>query len=180
MITALLLSTVTPSLVTPRSIGRPQARSQGVRGVQRTPSNLSKGPLLATKWAKNGIFVGGLRGMRFKKSTFLVQKVHFLGGPAPPKIDPAWLRAWASMLQTNQKFHQKLSLFGCKIMLKLVSHTIKFSKMLFFCWNHFFIRKMKIQMADYHKHVARYVTWRSFKSCEKLGFTSQNMSSDVL
>ena len=28
--------------------------------------------------------------MRFKKSTFWVQKVHFLGGPAPPKNDPGY------------------------------------------------------------------------------------------
>ena len=34
----------------------------------------AKGPLLAAKWAKNGVFVGGLR---FKNSTFWVQKVHF-------------------------------------------------------------------------------------------------------
>ena len=33
------------------------------------PPNLPKGPLLAKKWAKNVFFVGGLRGMRFKKST---------------------------------------------------------------------------------------------------------------
>ena len=35
------------------------ARSQGGR---RTTPNLPKGPLLATKWAKNGVFVGRLRG----------------------------------------------------------------------------------------------------------------------
>ena len=38
-----------------------QARNRGggVRGVRRTPPNLPKGPLLARKWAKNGVFVGG-------------------------------------------------------------------------------------------------------------------------
>ena len=30
-------------------------------GVQRTTPNLSIGPFLATKWVKNGIFVGGSR-----------------------------------------------------------------------------------------------------------------------
>ena len=52
----------------------------GGRGGATQPPNLTKGPLLATKWAKNGVFVGGLRGVRFKKSTF--------GGLAPPKINP--------------------------------------------------------------------------------------------
>ena len=52
--------------------------------------NLPKGPLLAIKWAKHGVFVGGLRGVKFKKSTFLVQKVHFLGVLHPPK-NRSWL-----------------------------------------------------------------------------------------
>ena len=36
---------------------------------------LPKGPLLATKWAENGVFVRELRGE--------VQKVHFLGPKGP-------------------------------------------------------------------------------------------------
>ena len=38
-----------------------QARSRGGGGVRGAthPPNLSKGPLLATKWAKNGVFVAG-------------------------------------------------------------------------------------------------------------------------
>ena len=39
-----------------------QAHSQWGAGVRRTTPNLSKGPLLVTKWAKNWVFVGGLRG----------------------------------------------------------------------------------------------------------------------
>ena len=35
------------------------ARSQGGAGGAMLPPNLPKGPLLATKWAKNGVFVGG-------------------------------------------------------------------------------------------------------------------------
>ena len=46
------------------------------------PPNLPKGPLLATKCTKNGVFVGGLRGVRFKKSTF--------GGSHTPQIDPGY------------------------------------------------------------------------------------------
>ena len=45
------------------------------------PPNLAKSPLLATKCAKNEVFVGGLR---FNKSTFGVQKVHFWEVPHPP------------------------------------------------------------------------------------------------
>ena len=60
------------------------------RGVRRTTPNLPKCPLLATKWAKNGVFVGGLRGVRLRKSTFAVQKVHFCGVLHLPKIDPGY------------------------------------------------------------------------------------------
>ena len=61
--------------------------------VRRTTPNLSKGPLLATKWTENGVLVGGLGGE--------VQKVHFLGQrsifgrPAPPQIR-SWIRAWGT------------------------------------------------------------------------------------
>ena len=41
---------------------RPVARGAGVRC---TPPNLAKCPLLATKWAKNGVLVGGLRWVKF-------------------------------------------------------------------------------------------------------------------
>ena len=50
---------------------RPVARGCDPKSAKRS--------ILPTKWAKNGVFVGGLRGMRFKKSTFWVQKVHFWG-----------------------------------------------------------------------------------------------------
>ena len=55
----------------------------GVQGCD-APLNLPKCPFSTTKWAKNGVFVGGLRGVRFKKSTFWVQKVHFLRVLHPP------------------------------------------------------------------------------------------------
>ena len=64
-------------------LARPVAR--GVQGGATHSPDLPKGPLLATKWAKNGVFVAGLRGARFKKSTFRVQKLHFWGVPYPPK-----------------------------------------------------------------------------------------------
>ena len=70
-----------------------QAHSQG---VQCTPPNLPKGPLTATKWAKNVfvffllIFCSGVKGVRFKKSTFWVQNVHYFGVPHHPKIDPGY------------------------------------------------------------------------------------------
>ena len=67
---------------------RPVAR--GGAGGAMHPPNLPKGPLLATKWTKNEVFEEGLRGVRFKKSTFGVQKVHFWGVPHPPKIDPGY------------------------------------------------------------------------------------------
>ena len=52
-----------------------QARSQGWCGG-------GVRPLLATEWAKKGV--------RFKKSTFWVQKVHFWGIPHLPKVDPGY------------------------------------------------------------------------------------------
>ena len=39
---------------------------------------------------KNGGFVGGLREVRFKKSTFGVQKVLFWGVLHLPQIDPGY------------------------------------------------------------------------------------------
>ena len=56
---------------------RPVARGGGCR-VCDAPPNLPKGPLLVTKWAKNGGFCRRVRGVRFKK-------VHFFGVPHPPK-----------------------------------------------------------------------------------------------
>ena len=51
---------------------RTQARSQGggVGGGCRVQGG-------ATKSGQNGVFVGRLKGVRFKKSTFCVQMVHF-------------------------------------------------------------------------------------------------------
>ena len=63
---------------------RPIARGCGGVMHPNPPANLPKGPLLATKWAKNGVLVGGLRGVKFKKSTFGVQMVHFWGFRTSP------------------------------------------------------------------------------------------------
>ena len=52
---------------------RPLARACGVRCTQ----NLPKGLHLATKCVRNGVFCRKVKGVRFKKSTFLVQKVYF-------------------------------------------------------------------------------------------------------
>ena len=64
-------------------------------------------------------------------------------------------------LRTNQKFRHKFSIFECmkiaqnyaQVFLPL-SYTIQYStKCYFFAGRHFFIRKMKIKMADCKKHV---------------------------
>ena len=47
------LASVSKSGVVPRPVAR------GGAGGAMNPPNLPKGPLLATKWAKNGVFVGG-------------------------------------------------------------------------------------------------------------------------
>ena len=61
-------------------IFRPVTR--GVRRVRCTSPNLAKGPLLGTKWAKNGVFVGGLRGE--------VQKSPLLGVLHLPRFNPGY------------------------------------------------------------------------------------------
>ena len=68
---------------------RVQACSQRGCGGGMYPPNLPKGPLLATKWAKNEVFIGGLRGVRFKKSIFFYPKGSFLGS-CTPQIDPGY------------------------------------------------------------------------------------------
>ena len=55
------------------------------KGVRHTTPKLPKGPLLATKWTKNGAFVGGSRG-EVQKVHFLVLKVHFCGFLTSPKL----------------------------------------------------------------------------------------------
>ena len=56
------------------------------RGCDATP-NLPKGPLLATKWVKNGVFVGGLREWGSKSP--LLGVMHPWGS-CTPKIDPGY------------------------------------------------------------------------------------------
>ena len=63
----------------------------GVQGCATTTLNLPKGSLSVTKWAKNGVFEGGLKGLIFRKSTFGVQKGH-IWGPSPPQ-NWSWLQA---------------------------------------------------------------------------------------
>ena len=62
---------------------RQQAHSQGVQGVRCTPKS-AKRSTLSTKWAKNGVFVGGLRGWGLKSPLFGSKRSTF-GGPAPPQ-----------------------------------------------------------------------------------------------
>ena len=50
----------------------------------------AKRSTLVTKCAKNGFFCKRVKGVRFKKSTFWVQKGPHFGGPTPPKIDPGY------------------------------------------------------------------------------------------
>ena len=65
-----------------------------------------------------------------------------------------------SCIRTNKKFRHKFSVFECmKIAVQVslpLSHIIQYSRMLFFLLEpgrHFFIRKIKIKMADLKKHV---------------------------
>ena len=61
-----------------------------------TLKDLPKSQLLATKWAKNGVFVGGLGSksplLGSKGSTFLVSRTP----PPPKKIDPGYGPEWRS------------------------------------------------------------------------------------
>ena len=55
-----------------------------------------------------------------------------------------------------------------------LSHIIQYSKMLFFCWKAlFFIRKMKIKMADRKKHVLSKVVKNNI-------FHNKTLTSNVL
>ena len=51
-----------------------------------TPPNLPKGPLLATKWAKNGVFCREVKGGEVQKSPlFGSKRSTFWGSPHPKK-----------------------------------------------------------------------------------------------
>ena len=63
-------------------------------GCFQFPKHLPKGPLSATKWAKNVFFCRRVRGVRFKKVHFLGPKGPLFEGPAPPQKNWSWLRAW--------------------------------------------------------------------------------------
>ena len=77
-------------------IFRPVAR--GCRGAP--PPNLPKDqPLTTTKWAKNEVFVGGLSGVRFKKSTFGVQN------PAPPPKKKSILATGLPIFSPKKQTH---------------------------------------------------------------------------
>ena len=90
-----------------------QACSQGVR---RTPPNLPKGPLLVKKWTKNGVFVGWLRGVRFKKSTFWVQKILFWGVLHLPQFDPGYGLARGALPWFSHNFVKVLPRGGAVLM----------------------------------------------------------------
>ena len=50
------------------------------------PPKSAKGSLLATKWAENGVFVGGLRGWGSKSPPFGSKRSTFLGFHTTPKL----------------------------------------------------------------------------------------------
>ena len=77
--------------------GHTQACSQGVQGVWHTPPNLPKGPLLATKWVINGVFVIGLRGWGSKSPLFGSKRSTFRGFCTPKNW--SWLWAWSHKLR---------------------------------------------------------------------------------
>ena len=60
-----------------------------MQGGATHPQNLPKGPLLVTKWAKNGVFVRELRGWG-SKSTLFGSKRSTFWGSCTPKIDPGY------------------------------------------------------------------------------------------
>ena len=110
-----------------------QARSQGGEGGATQPPHLPKGPLLATKWTKSGVFEGGLRWVRFKKSTFGVQKVHFWGVPHHPKIDSAYGRACRIVINIDNWTAQNM-----RIMIYIYMNHIEKDRIL----------TLKLQMID--------------------------------
>ena len=67
--------------------------NQILRPVARgydTPPKSAKRSTFSYKMGQKWGFCRRVKGVRFKKSTFWVQKVHFLGVPHPPKIDPGY------------------------------------------------------------------------------------------
>ena len=54
--------------------------------MQCTPSNRPKGPLFCHKMGKKWVVCKRIKGVRFKKSTLGIQKVHIFGVPHPPKL----------------------------------------------------------------------------------------------
>ena len=65
-----------------------QARSQGVQGCNAPPKS-AKRPTFSHKMGQKWGFCKRVKGVRFKKSTFLVQKGPHFWGPAPP-VDPGY------------------------------------------------------------------------------------------
>ena len=59
-------------------------------GVELTTPNLPKGAISVTEYAKKFGLCKGVKGVRFKKSTFWAQKAHFLGISYLSKIDPGY------------------------------------------------------------------------------------------
>ena len=70
-----------------------------VQGMRCSPPNLPKGPLLTTKWAKNEVFVGGLRGWGSKSQFFESKRSTFFGGsPSPRSILDRFRKLWVQNL----------------------------------------------------------------------------------
>ena len=85
--------------------------ASGCRGCE-IPPNQPKSPLLATKWG----FCRRAKGVKFKKSTFWVQKVHFSGVVHAPK----------SILSTGLVITKANTSYGIKILtfLKKSGHDV--------------------------------------------------------
>ena len=98
-----------------------QARSQGGAGGAMHPPKSAKRSTFSHKMGQKWGFCRRVKGVRFKKSSLWVQKVHFFGVPHPPKIDPGYgpafipvipmESAWGWQLHTHSWRTQKILLF---------------------------------------------------------------------
>ena len=92
------------------------------RGMMHHPKS-GKRSTFSHKVGQNGVLVGGLMEGSFKKSTPWVQKVHFLGGPAPPQ-NQSWLRAWRGLFCAQSNNIYNLLFFSLHIPFHLSNKTI--------------------------------------------------------
>ena len=69
---------------------RPVARGVGVRGCDAPPPKSAKRSAFSHKVAQKWGFCRRVKGVKSKKSTFRVQKVHLLGVSHLPTINPGY------------------------------------------------------------------------------------------